>query len=248
MSYTLEICVDSVASAVNAEKGGATRLELCENLVIGGTTPSPAFFRQVRQAVSIPIHVLVRARFGDFLYTEEELERMANEIKDLAEEGAECFVIGALTEIGDLDVPGLSKMMQSAPKAAWVLHRAFDMCKNRAEVLEAAIDLGFRGILTSGGEGTATEGMEELKKLVSLADGRLEIIVGAGVNSKNIEHLLSTGATAYHLSAKTALPSAMQYRNDKVYMGLPGLSEYEIYQTSAEEVALCRSVLERRKP
>lgn len=244
MRYTLEVCVDSLVSAKNAELGGATRLELCENLVIGGTTPSPAFFQQVKKAVTIPVHILVRPRFGDFLYSQAEIERVAQEIEDLYRAGGEAFVIGALTAEGELDEAAIRLWMEAAPKAKFVCHRAIDMAKDRAKALAKLIEMGFCAVLTSGGEGDATSGAEAIGQMVQSAKGQIEIIVGAGVNASNIAGLaVRTGAAAFHMSGKAELDSKMKYRNPKVFMGLPGLSEYTIFETQTEEIRRAATLL-----
>lgn len=237
MAYILEACVDSLESALAAERGGATRLELCENLIIGGTTPSPAFFRQIRSEVMIPIHILVRPRFGDFLYSDKEMERMCAEIAELAQAGGEAFVIGALQSNGDLDREAIQKMMAAAKGARFTLHRAFDMCRDMSLALEEAIALGFSSILTSGGRGSACEGANQIAALERASAGRIEILVGAGVNAKTIADLKEkTGARAFHMSGKSVIESRMEYRNEHVSMGLPGFSEYEIYVTDEGEI------------
>lgn len=237
MKDALEVCVDSLESAISAEQGGATRLELCENLVIGGTTPSTAFYRQVRQAVKIPIHVLVRPRFGDFLYSQAEVKRMEEEIRSLAALGVGCFVIGVLTPSGELDIKALKRLMEAAPKSKFALHRAFDMTEDLEKSLEVAIELGISTILTSGGEASAEKGAAVIRQLLEIASGRLEIMPGAGITSANILAIKEkTGASAFHMSGKKSCPSEMIYRNERVFMGLPGISEYEKYFTDAEEI------------
>lgn len=246
MNYVLEVCVDSLESAIAAEKGGASRLELCDNLVIGGTTPSPAFYRQVREIVSIPIHLLVRPRFGDFLYSEAEVQRMAEEMIALQQVGANTFVIGALDKDGNLAKKELSEMMKAVPEAGFVLHRAFDMTRNAERALEDAITLGFSGILTSGQEGDALKGAENIAGYCRQASGRIEIMAGAGVSSRTIAEIRKkTGAKTFHMSGKIRIPSEMKYRNPRVFMGMEGMSEYEKYLTSEAEIRLARVELER---
>ncbi|RRD95412.1 copper homeostasis protein CutC [Clostridiales bacterium COT073_COT-073] len=240
----LEVCVDSLESAIAAECGGADRLELCANLVIGGTTPSVAFYQQVRQAVQIPIHILIRPRFGDFLYSLAEIDRMQAEIQKLAEAGAKTFVIGALTAAGELDEPALKKLMAAAPKARFALHRAFDMTENLEKALYQAIDLGFSCILTSGGAASARQGAARLRHLQELASGRIEIMAGAGITADNLAAVMAESKVSiYHLSGKKTRASAMRYRNLDVFMGLPGMSEYENYVTDAEEISKAVKIL-----
>ena len=243
-AYRLEVCADSIASVKAAAAGGADRIELCDNLIIGGTTPSPVFYEQVKRAVNLPVHILVRPRFGDFLYSAEEIDRMAGEIKAFHGLGVEGFVIGALRADGSLNTAALRRLIQAGAGARFVLHRAFDMTGDLQHSLKQAIELGFTGILTSGGEGSALQGAEMLKRLKKIAAGQLEIIAGAGIGSANLKDLLAqTGAGVYHLSGKKRLVSQMQYRNEKVFMGLPGFSEYESFVTDEAEIRKVAAIL-----
>lgn len=239
-----EVCVDSYRSCLAAKEGGGDRLELCANLVIGGTTPSEFLFSQV-QELEIPTNVLIRPRFGDFLYSQQEFLQMAEEIARFRDLGANGVVIGALTPEGSLDIPHLKPLIQASGGMDLTLHRAFDMAKDLDTVLEQAVDLGFTTILTSGGKGSALMGKEKLAELQAKAAGRIRLMAGAGVNAGNIPLLYeTTGITAYHGSCRTgSIPSAMRYRNPEVNMGLPGFSEYELLSTDAREVARCAQVV-----
>ena len=146
----IEACVDSYASAMAASRAGADRLELCAHLVIGGTTPTHALFRQVQRGSGVPINVLIRPRFGDFLYTEPELEEMCEEIAAFRDLGANGVVIGALTPDGELDLAQMRRMMACAGQMEVTLHRAFDMTHDPFRALEDAVSLGCRTILSSG--------------------------------------------------------------------------------------------------
>ena len=236
-----EVCVDCYDSARAARNGGGDRLELCANLVIGGTTPSEFLFSQIHRDFDIPVNVLIRPRFGDFLYTRQEFEQMAGEIARFRDLGANGVVIGALTEEGELDIPNLKRLKEAAGTMDVTLHRAFDMARDRKKALEQAIDLGFTTILTSGGLSSALKGKENLAELNALAGGRIRLMAGAGVNADNIPGLYAaTGITAYHGSCRTeTVDSAMRYRNPNVSMGLPGLSEYTLLRTDEQEVRRC---------
>lgn len=239
-----EVCVDSFDSCLAAKEGGGDRLELCANLVIGGTTPSEYLFRQV-QELGIPINVLIRPRFGDFLYSASEFEQMAGEIARFRDLGANGVVIGALTEDGDLDTVHLRQLKKAAGNMDVTLHRAFDMARDLKEALHQAIDLGFTTILTSGGKASAPKGSLILAELNAQAAGRIRLMAGAGVNAGNIPALFAqTGITAFHGSCRSgSVSSAMRYRNPEVNMGLPGFSEYEIMRTDAREVARCVEIV-----
>ena len=164
--YTLEICVDSVESAINAQKGGATRLELCSNLIIGGTTPTKSLFEEVRKNVNIPINVLIRPRFGDFLYSKYEIEIIKNEIRMFREMGADGIVVGILTKEGEIDLENMKSFISEAQNIPVTFHRAFDVCKNPLEAFYELKKIGVKAILTSGQEENCLKGKQLLKKLV----------------------------------------------------------------------------------
>ena len=185
----IEACVDGYASCVAACRGGADRLELCAHLVIGGTTPSPALFRQVQRDVPVKTNVLIRPRFGDFLYSEAELDQMCEEIQTFGGLGANGVVIGALTPDGDLDLRAMQRMLDCAAGMEVTLHRAFDMTRDPMRTLEDAIALGCR---------TTRRGV---------------------------------------------IDSGMRYRKQAVSMGLPSLSEYELWQTDEDELRACAQIV-----
>lgn len=245
-NYILECCVDSVESAINAAKGGASRLELCANLIIGGTTPDVALVKEIRKYTDIRIHALIRPRFGDFCYTGHEMEIMKSQIRALKEAGVEGVVIGVLDADGNLDSTKMKELLQECGGMSVTLHRAFDMCKDPYQALEEAVDLGIDTILTSGQKQSAWEGRELLAELVEKADGRIDIMAGAGIGASVIEKLIPvTNGTSYHMSGKVTLDSPMKYRKSDVSMGLPSLSEYEIWQTSEQLVKDAAAVLEK---
>lgn len=244
--FVLEVCVDSVESALAAVRGGADRLELCSNLIIGGTTPSLQLFKEIRKYTNVPIHILMRPRFGDFCYSQAELSIMKKEIASFKEAGAEGIVIGVLDPNGDMDVTAMKELMDCAPGMHITLHRAFDMCRDPYETLEQAISLGIHTILTSGQQDSAMAGAELLCELKERSVGRIQIQAGAGVKAEVIESLFEkTGLKAYHMSGKITLESVMKYRNPNVFMGLPGISEYEIWQTDETNVKKAVNILNR---
>ena len=245
MKYILECCVDSAESAILAEKGGANRLELCGNLIIGGTTPSLALYHEIRKHTHIRIHALIRPRFGDFLYTDHEMNIMEEEIEAFREAGADGVVIGCLDADGNLDEAKMSRLMKAAGSMSVTLHRAFDVCRDPFAALELCKKLGVNTILTSGQKQSSLEGAELIAELANRTgeDGP-DIMAGAGVNAKVIGELLGkTPLTSFHMSGKVTLPSGMQFRKEGVNMGLPSLSEFEIWQTSEEAVRAAYEVL-----
>lgn len=241
----IEACVDSYASCINAAKAGADRLELCSHLVIGGTTPSPIVFKQVQRETDVKINVLIRPRFGDFLYTEDEMELMCEEIKIFRDLGANGVVIGALTPEGDLDIEKMKRMMACAGDMDVTLHRAFDMTRDPLKTLEEAIELGCKTILTSGQQSDVVAGKELLKEVYEKAAGRIDIMAGCGVKKWNIQEIHDyAGIKVFHTTGrKGALDSGMIYRKKEVAMGLPSLSEYEIWQTDENEFRECAEIV-----
>ena len=241
----LEVCVDSVVSAVNAKLGGANRLELCGDLAVGGVTPAVELFELVKENVDLPVHVLLRPRFGDFLYDAEELEMMVRQAKRFHELEADALVIGCLTKDGNLDWESMNRIMDAANGTRIHLHRAFDMCIDLPKALEQAKTQGIHTILTSGGYACALEGAKVLKKLKQNA-GEISIMAGAGVNASVIEELYKkTGITVFHMSGKRDVESEMCYRNPKVNMGLPQLSEYTKMVTDVKAVRKAKETLLR---
>lgn len=244
--YILEVCVDSVESAVAADRSGADRLELCANLVIGGTTPTRALFARVRRKCNARIHVLIRPRFGDFCYTEDEYAIMREEIDEFRELGADGVVIGALTPEGDLDCRELERMKRHAGEMWVTLHRAFDMCRDPYAAFSQACQMGIRAILTSGQAENCMEGAACIRELVRLSGGQVEIMAGGGVSAEMIPRLRDvTGAVAYHMSGKTMSDSPMRYRKKDVHMGLPGISEYALWRTDGEKIRAAAEILAR---
>ena len=253
MSYTLEVCVDSTASAIAAKKGGADRLELCADLVVGGTTPSLALVRQVKVETGLPVRALLRPRFGDFCYDSYELAQMEESAAELVTAGADGIVTGVLKPDGSLDVDALRTIYAAAAHAAekagrpvaLTLHRAFDVCRDPFAALEDACALGLSTILTSGQAANAPAGSALLRQLVEAANGRIEILVGAGVSPANIPALAAeTGAKSFHLSGKQVLDSRMTFRREGVPMGLPGFSEFDLWQTSEDTIRAARQALD----
>nr|WP_300680727.1 copper homeostasis protein CutC [uncultured Acetatifactor sp.] len=241
--YILEACVDSAESAAAAVRGGADRLELCANLIIGGTTPEQALYEKVRELTETRIHVLIRPRYGDFLYTEHEFEIIARSVELYRDLGADGVVVGCLLADGALDRERMERLRELAGPMHMTLHRAFDMCRDPYEALEQSKALGIQTILTSGQRENCMEGRELIAGLVQ-AGGPVDIMAGAGVDSGVIREMIpATKASSYHMSGKTVLDSAMAYRKQGVSMGVPGLGEYEIFRTMEEKIRAARDVL-----
>lgn len=235
-NYVLEVCVDSVESAIAAKNGRATRLELCSDLIIGGTTPSMELFHMVKEKTGLPVHILIRPRFGDFLYSDYEYELMCRQIRSFVAEGADAVVIGSLNSDGSLNMEHMKGMIEVAGGRRITLHRAFDVAKDPLKVLEQARALGVNTILTSGQAQNCYEGRALIADLIK-ESGNIEILIGGGVDVAVIEYFVrEMSATSFHMSGKTVIPSGMEYRNEQVSMGLPGISEYQMWRTNEEAV------------
>lgn len=244
-NFILESCVDSVESALAAARGGATRLELCGSLVIGGITPSPELFREIRKYSDIRIHALIRPRFGDFCYTDHEFSIIKGEVKCFRDLGAQGVVLGILKPDGTLNMEQMKELKELAGEMSVTLHRAFDVCENPYETMEQAIELGIDTILTSGQKNVCTLGKDLLKELVEKSGDRITIQIGGGMNAQVIREMYqATHARAYHMSGKVALDSVMQYRKEGVNMGLPSISEYEIWRTDEKKIREAKEILE----
>ncbi len=247
MSRLLEAAVDSLASARAAISGGADRLELCSALALGGLTPHTELLRQIRQESGIPLRCLIRPRGGDFLYTREELLMMAAQTEQLRKAGADGFVIGCLTAEGTLDAAAMQPLLQAAQGAGLTLHRCIDVSRDPCQTYLDAHALGFDTVLTSGAAGSCLAGMETIRQLLALRDAHHgpEVLIGAGVNAKVITAFLAacSGARAFHMSGKTDVESGMIFRREGVPMGLPGLDEWHIPQTSEDNVRAARAAL-----
>ena len=248
MAKILEICVDSYASAMAAIRGGADRLELCSALAVGGLTPSAALLRQIRQASSIPVRCLMRPRGGDFLYTNEEIAQMAMEMDSLRAAGADGFVIGCLTPEGNLDAQAMRPLLEAAQGLGLTLHRCIDVSRDPLQTYRDAAALGIDTVLTSGAAPNCKAGFQTIAQLLTLRDetNGPEVLIGAGVNANVIDYFRARlpAARAFHMSGKTEVESAMVFRRQDIPMGLPGLDEWHIQQTSEEAVKLARAVLD----
>lgn len=240
----LEICVDSLASARAAIAGGADRLELCSALLAGGLTPYEGLLRQIRAESDIPIRCLMRPRPGDFLYTPEEQELMRLQILQLKNAGADGFVIGCLTAQGDLDEKAMAPLVEACSGCGITLHRCIDVSREPLETCRQAGAMGIDTVLTSGAAASCTQGQELIARMIAMNGP--EILIGAGVNAQVIRHFRQAvpGAAAFHMSGKTQVESRMRFRREGVPMGLPGLDEWHIQQTSQEAVSTARKALD----
>ncbi|WP_442592160.1 copper homeostasis protein CutC [Pedobacter sp. AW31-3R] len=232
----MEVCANSAASAAEAQKGGAIRVELCANLADGGTTPSYAQIALAKQIPGLAVFPIIRPRGGDFLYSDMEFELMKEEIRICKALNCEGIVSGILTAAGKVDKVRCAELIELAKPMEFSFHRAFDMTSNLEEALEDVIELGAVRILTSGGKASAIEGAAVIERLIRQAGNRITIMPGAGVNAQNIAALISqTGAKEFHASARHKVQSHMAFRNENLSMG-NGDDEYSYLLTDAQLV------------
>ncbi|XP_043111759.1 copper homeostasis protein cutC homolog [Puntigrus tetrazona] len=218
--FLMEVCVDSVESAISAERGGAARVELCCSLLEGGLTPSSGLLQVVKENVRIPVYAMIRPRAGDFLYSDWEVEVMKRDIEQMKIHRADGLVFGALTEDGRVDTELCMELLAASRPLPVTFHRAFDMVHDPAVALEALISLGFERILTSGCDSSALEGLPVIKRLVEQAKGRIVITPGGGITERNLQRILeASGSQEFHCSARSSKDSSMKFRNGNVSMG-----------------------------
>jgi copper homeostasis protein len=239
----VEVCVDSVESAMAAQEGGADRIELCDNLVEGGTTPSAGTIAACRNRLSIPIFVLVRPRGGDFLFSDVEQEVVLKDIAAARQQGADGVVIGALSADGSVDREKVAAMIEAAGKTAVTFHRAFDVSRDAEEALETLVLLGVPRVLTSGQSPTALEGAAVLKAIVARAAGRVSIMAGGGVNEENVGRIVAaTGVREVHVRGTSTVESRMEFRSPRVTMGKTFLPDD--YKRSVTDAARVRRIVD----
>lgn len=220
-SYQFEVCANSVESCIAAQAGGANRVELCAGIPEGGTTPSYGDIVIAREVLTkTRLHVIIRPRGGDFLYSPIEQRIMLKDISNAHRLEADGVVFGCLTADGDIDMPLMRQLMEASQGMSVTFHRAFDVCRNPQEALEQIIELGCDRILTSGAQSTAEAGIPLLKELQQQAAGRITLLAGCGVNENNIARIAAeTGIHEFHFSARENMESEMVHRNEDVSMG-----------------------------
>lgn len=237
--YQFEICSNSVESCIAAQDGGANRVELCAGIPEGGTTPSYGEIATAREVLTTTrLHVIIRPRGGDFLYSPIEVKTMLKDIDVAKQLGADGVVFGCLTADGEIDLPVMRELMKASEGLSVTFHRAFDVCRDAKKALEQIIDLGCNRILTSGQQPTAELGIPLLKDLQQQAAGRIILLAGCGVNEKNISRIAQeTGIQEFHFSARESIKSNMSYKNEAVSMGgTVHIDEYERNVTTAQRV------------
>lgn len=199
----LEVCVDTPESIRNAMDAKADRLELCSSLIVGGLTPSIGLVKYALTYGKTPCNALIRPRNGNFVFSSEEIAVMEEDIKQLRQLGVHGFVIGALTQDGEIDIPATQRLIQAAGDADITFHRAFDLVVDAKLALQTLIELGVSRILTSGQQATALKGVVLIRELQQLAGNKLSIMAGAGVDESNAKTIITqTGISEIHASCK----------------------------------------------
>ena len=196
----IECCANSIKSAINGEKGGAHRIELCKNLEFGGITPSKQEIIQAKKLLKIKLHILIRPRAGNFIYSSNEMQKIIEDIKFCKKANCDGVVIGALKKDGSIDTLKVIEMIKYAKPMHVTFHRAFDDGNNLLKNLEDVISCGCDTLLTSGQSNNVDNGMKNIKKLIKNAQKRINILAGGGVNINNVETLYINGVRQFHLS------------------------------------------------
>jgi copper homeostasis protein len=217
MAYQLEVCAFNLQSCIIAQAAGAVRVELCDNPIEGGTTPSYGTIQQVRKAIHIALYPIIRPRSMNYFYDAEEWAIVKADILICKQLGCDGVSVGAQLADGRIDKDRMQQAAEWAYPMGLTCNRAFDAVPDVAEALETLIAVGCERVLTSGLAATAPEGAALLQQLVQQADGRISIMPGAGVRSNNLKMLMeTTGATEFHSSARKSMPNPMHFTNPLV--------------------------------
>jgi copper homeostasis protein len=238
MNFKLEICIDSIESAINAQAAGADRVELCDNLPEGGTTPSLGLIATARDNLTIGLNVMIRPRGGDFLYSDAEFDIMIRDVDICGETGADGIVIGILNRDGSVDIERTQRLVELAHPMKVTFHRAFDLCSEPIRALEDIISTGASRVLTSGHMNSAYAGSALIKRLIEVAGDRMIIMPGGGLDETNIIEVAKiTGANEFHMTGRKIIESEMQFRRNDVHMGsISDIPEYSRKVADPEKI------------
>ncbi|MFA0155242.1 copper homeostasis protein CutC [Vibrio sp. 10N.261.46.A3] len=245
MNTEIEVCIDNLESLHNALSGGANRIELCSSLALGGLTPSFGMMKQAAKISSVPVYAMIRPRQGDFIFDNDDMLCMLEDIEACANAGLDGVVLGVLAPNGSIDMPKMQQLAEKAYslKLGITFHRAIDQSSDFQAALEQIITLGCERILTSGLAVNAELGIDVLAAMVKQADGRIDIMAGAGVNAANAKMIQSaTQVPALHLSGKSTRPSLME-NNSSAQMGSDDIDDYQIPVTDASKISDVRAAL-----
>lgn len=242
----IEVCVDSVASALAAERGGAQRVELCSDLLEGGVTPSLGLLAVVRSKVSVGVHPIIRPRPGDFCYSGAELEIMRRDIEAAKAEGADGVVLGILKTNGTVDVERTRQLVEFARPLPVTFHRAFDVSADLFRALEDVYATGANRILTSGGEQECVQGIPTIAKLVQSARGRVSIMAGGRIGIRDAAAIVeNTGVSELHVGLATPVSSLASPNSRRLSLGKAQGREFQRTQVMEESV---RSLIQSIPP
>jgi len=242
----LEICVDSVESAIAAERGGAQRVELCSDLLEGGITPSAGLLALVRERIGIGVFVMIRPRGGDFCYTDLEIEVMQQDIERAREMGADGIILGVLDEHAQVDVVRTRQLVEVAEPLPVTFHRAIDMTPDPCMALEEVVKTGAARVLTSGGAAKVTEGAAVVAGMVQAGRNRIAVMAGGGITAETIVRVAeSTGASEFHASLRSARPSPVEFHRRHVQMGEVRDREYLRFVVEEDNVRALATALQR---
>jgi copper homeostasis protein len=233
----VEACVDAIDAALEAERGGAGRIELCGELLQGGVTPSAGLIAAVWEKIDIPLFVLVRPRTGDFLYSDDELDVIRRDIEQAKILGVDGVAIGVLTADGEVDVEQMRSLIELARPMSVTFHRAFDFVRRQDEALDTLLELRVDRVLTSGGAPTAAEGVDTIARLARRVGDRMIVMAGGSLTASNVAEIVdATGVREVHVRGAARVDSAMRHRRDAVSLSKTGASDYERTVTRADEI------------
>ncbi|HIF9349275.1 TPA: copper homeostasis protein CutC [Photobacterium damselae] len=238
MTFQLEVCIDNIESLHLAQQGGATRIELCSSLALGGLTPNFGFMQAAAKYAQVPVYAMIRPRQGDFLFTDQDMEIMLADVHAAKQANLSGVVLGVLTDQGQVDKDQLKALIHQAQGMGVTFHRAIDQCIDPMATLDILMSLGCERVLTSGLKANAYDGRVMLKEMVTYCGERLSIMAGAGVTAENVGQIISaTGVREIHLSGKTTRPSLMKNYSNQAYMGNADIDDFAIPVTDANKIA-----------
>lgn len=235
MNYTLEICSNSVQSALNAQSAGATRVELCDNLWESGTTPSHGAIKKARALLEIQLFVLIRPRGGDFVYSDLEFDIIKEDIIACKDMGVDGIVSGVLNTDNTIDIERTKELIALSRPLPFTFHRAFDVTPNLPQSLDQLISLGADRVLTSGGRDSAPDAHEVINQLCQRGKDQINILPGGGINEANIAKLFSTGCREFHLTGNALRKSPAQEVSLKLN-GTTSIPERDYFESSTEQI------------
>lgn len=237
--FHIEVCIDNLESLPLAIAGGATRIELCSSLALGGLTPSFGFMQCAAKLSSVPVYAMIRPRQGDFLYQQNDLNAMLLDIDAAASAGLQGIVFGVLDRDGHIDLDQAHQLAERAQLhgLGMTFHRAIDQCRDVHRALEDIIALGCERVLTSGQAADALSGVQVLHQMVAQAGERIAIMAGAGLNAGNVREIVTlSGVRQVHLSGKSQRPSHMQLVADRARMGDTGTDDFVVPVTNPQAI------------